>query len=101
MRSILGGLLCVATATSPALAQSARVYDLTCSGTLTPTLVGAAPDYKTSSQSYTTHVSIDLDHRTFCQDQCKAQETISKLLPDDIIFRSSPPPQTPEILGYR
>ena len=93
MRSLLSGLFFVAATTCSAFAQATGAYDLMCSGTLTPTTVGGAPDPQVSSQSYTTHLSVDLDHRTFCQDECKAQEVISKILPADIVFRSSPPPQ--------
>jgi hypothetical protein len=93
MRLILGGLLCVVATTSWALAQPAGVYDLTCSGTLTSTMASGAPDPDSPSQSYITRLTVDLDHRTFCQDECKAQEVISKVLPADIVFRSSPPPQ--------
>jgi hypothetical protein len=93
MRSLLGGLFFIAATSYSAFAQSTGAYDLMCSGTLTPTTVSGAPDPQASSQSYTTHLSVDLDHRTFCQDECKAQEVISKILPADIVFRSSPPPQ--------
>lgn len=93
MRSVLAGLIGIAATTCSSLAEPTESYVLNCSGTLTQTAVSGATQSQIPPQNYTTHVSVDLEHRTFCQDECKSQELISKVLPDDVVFRSNASPQ--------
>jgi hypothetical protein len=71
---------------SSAMAASAAVsYDLKCEGN-SSSLDGGNTETNSSPFAMTLHV--DPDHNSFCQNSCKTQEKISKVLPSNIIFRA-------------
>lgn len=60
-------------------------YDLRCEGN-SSSLSDAGPDAPASPFTMTLHV--DLEHNSFCQDNCETREKISKILSSNIIFRA-------------
>jgi len=79
---IAGVLLASPVAALPA---SQPGYDLKCEGNMSG-LDGANAQAHASPFTMTLHV--DLNHKSFCQDGCDTRETISKVLPSNIIFRA-------------
>ena len=68
-----------------ALSPGQTGYDLKCEGS-SSSLNDASADTPASPFTMTLHV--DLEHNSFCQNNCETQEKISKVLPSNIIFRA-------------
>lgn len=63
-------------------------YDLKCNGSMF-LLDGASVEHPSP---FTMTLHVDLDHNSFCQDSCQAQEKIVRVLPSNIIFRATNSP---------
>jgi hypothetical protein len=84
-------LLLLGSAAAPA--QNRAIYDLKCSGTVTSLRLGQTDNKPSNPAPYAMKLHIDLRQKTFCQDMCKVSESIWKVLPANIIFRSVSGPQ--------
>jgi hypothetical protein len=70
---------------SPAVAlpSSQAAYDLKCVGN-----ASGSDGANAHASPFTMTLHVDLDHKLFCQNDCETQESISQVLPSNIVFRA-------------
>lgn len=77
----IAGFFLLLSAATASVAQTS--YDLKCEGNTSPVDAG-----DTGSSPFAMTLHVDLARNSFCQNNCEAQEKISKVLPSNIIFRA-------------
>jgi hypothetical protein len=86
MKIIPIGITSFLLLSSAAAESAAQVsYDLKCTGNISPVDAGNAEPI---SSPFAMTLHVDLEHNSFCQNNCETQEKISKVFPSNIIFRA-------------